>query len=124
MGCYCSERTWILSSWQWRDTRDTERLSQLKKDHPDLNILIYDHNKDHVVEWAKTIYSDSGAAQYVWGTAVHWYTGDDFSNLNTTHNLFPDRPILATEVREKDPANPEWGKGEHYAHDIIGDMNI
>jgi len=99
---------------------------QLKKDHPDLNVLIYDHNKDHVVEWAKTIYSDSDAAQYVWGTAVHWYTGDEFPNLNTTHYLFPDRPILATEStenRETNPKNPDWAKGEHYAHDIIGDMN-
>ena len=109
-----------------RDFIKTYLGPQLKKDHPDLNILIYDHNKDHVVEWAKTIYSDSNAAQYVWGTAVHWYSGDDFPNLNTTHYLFPDRPILATEateVREKDPQNPVWSKGEHYAHDIMGDMN-
>ena len=99
---------------------------QLHKDHPDLNILIYDHNKDHVVEWAQTIYSDATAAQYAWGTAVHWYSGDDFPNLNTTHFLYPDKPILATEAtesRETDPRNPVWGKGEHYAHDIMGDMN-
>ena len=99
---------------------------QLSRDHPDVQILAYDHNKDHVVEWAQTIYSDPEIAQYVWGIAVHWYTGDDFPNLNTTHNLFPNKPILATEateVRETDPANPSWSKGEHYAHDIIGDMN-
>ena len=99
---------------------------QLKKDHPDVNILIYDHNKDDVVEWAQTIYSDSDAAQYAWGTAVHWYSGDQFNNLNTTHFLYPDKPILATEAteaRETDPQNPLWSKGEHYAHDIIGDMN-
>ena len=99
---------------------------RLKSDHPDVNILIYDHNKDHVVDWAKTIYSDHEAAQYVWGTAVHWYSGDDFPNLNMTHSLFPNKPILATEsteVRESDPKNPTWSKGEHYAHDIIGDLN-
>ena len=99
---------------------------QLKKDHPDVNILIYDHNKDDVVEWAQTIYSDSDAAKYAWGTAVHWYSGDQFNNLNTTHFLYPDKPILATEAtvaREKDPQNPLWSHGEHYAHDIIGDMN-
>ena len=99
---------------------------RLKKDHPEVNILIYDHNKDHVVEWAKTIYSDSDAAKYVWGTAVHWYSGDQFDNLNTTHFLFPEKPILATEAtdaRENDPKNPLWSHGEHYAHDIMGDMN-
>ena len=62
----------------------------LKKDHPDMNILLYDHNKDHVVKWAQTVYSDSDAAQYLWGTAVHWYSGDQFDHLNTTHYLFPD----------------------------------
>ena len=99
---------------------------KLRRDHPDLKILIYDHNKDHVVKWAQTIYSDSEAAQYLWGTAIHWYTGDQFENVNTTHNLFPHIPILATEateVREKDPTNPVWEKGEHYAHDIMGDIN-
>jgi len=99
---------------------------QLNRDHPDVNILIYDHKKNHVAEWAKTIYSDSDAAQYVWGTAVHWYSGDDFPNLNTTHHLFPDRPILATEAtvaRDRTPKDPNWGRGEHYAHDMIGDMN-
>ena len=98
----------------------------LEKNHPEVNIVIYDHNKDHVVEWAKTIFSDPDAAKYVWGTGVHWYTGDQFDNLNITHHLFPNKPILATEateVREKDPQNPVWEKGEHYAHDIMGDMN-
>ena len=99
---------------------------QISKDHPNVSILIYDHNKDHVVEWAKTIYSDPDAAKYVWGTAVHWYSGDQFNNLNTTHHLFPNKPILATEAtvaREKNPKAPLWSHGEHYAHDIIGDMN-
>lgn len=99
---------------------------RLSSDHPDVKILIYDHNKDHVVKWVQAILSDPAAAKYVWGTAIHWYSGDEFDNVNKAHSLFPQKPILATEateVREKDPASPVWGKGEHYAHDIIGDMN-
>ena len=109
-----------------RDFLKTYLGPQLSKDHPKLKILIYDHNKDHVVEWAKTIYTDADATKYAWGTAVHWYSGDQFDNLNTTHFLFPNKPILATEAtvaREKNPKNPLWSHGEHYAHDIIGDMN-
>ena len=59
--------------------------------------------------------------KYVWGTAVHWYTGNDFPNLNTTHYLYPNKPILATEateVREK----TQRAQCEHYAHDIMGDI--
>lgn len=109
-----------------RDFLATQFGPVLSKIHPDMKILIYDHNKDHVVKWAQTILSQKEAAQFVWGTAVHWYSGDQFDNLNTTHHLFPDYPILATEAtvkREKNPNDPLWSNGEHYAHDIMGDMN-
>ena len=99
---------------------------RMSRDHPNVNILIYDHNKDDVVEWAQAILSDPEAAKYAWGTAIHWYSGDQFENVNKTHNLFPQKPILATEStedRELNPTNPVWGKGEHYGHDIIGDIN-
>ncbi|XP_062521311.1 putative glucosylceramidase 3 isoform X2 [Corticium candelabrum] len=98
----------------------------LSSDHPHLALLVYDHNKDHVAKWAETIYSDKNASQYVWGMAVHWYSGDQFSNLNTTHYIDVSKPILATEAtvkREKDPTDPLWSHGEHYAHDMIGDFN-
>ena len=109
-----------------RDFITTEFGPVLRKAHPDMKLLIYDHNKDHVVKWAMTILSEKEAAKFIWGTAVHWYSGDDFNNLNTTHHLFPDYPILATEAtvkRERDPKDPLWSHGEHYAHDIIGDLN-
>jgi len=98
----------------------------MSTDHPDVNILIYDHNKDHVVNWVQGVYSDPDAAKYVWGTAIHWYSGDQFDNVNKAHDLFPNKPILATEAtvaREKSPMSPVWEHGEHYAHDIMGDMN-
>jgi hypothetical protein len=46
---------------------------RLRADHPDVRLLIYDHNKDHIVEWAQTLLGDNETAQYVWGTAFHWY---------------------------------------------------
>lgn len=99
---------------------------ELSQSHPKVKLLMYDHNKDHVVNWTETVYGDSEAAQYVWGTAVHWYTGDQFENLNTSHFLHPEKPILATEATEgraKNPKSPLWHAGEHYGHDIIGDLN-
>ncbi|XP_019851801.1 PREDICTED: putative glucosylceramidase 3 [Amphimedon queenslandica] len=98
----------------------------LRSSHPDVKLLIYDHNKNHVVKWVETIFSDPEASSYAWGTAVHWYSGDDFENLQSAHSLQPGKPILATEAtvaREKNPENPKWEHGEHYAHDMIGDFN-
>ena len=98
----------------------------LRASHPNVKILVYDHNKNHVVKWVETIFSDPEASSFAWGTAVHWYSGDDFENLQSAHALYPEKPILATEAtvaREKNPGNPKWEHGEHYAHDMMGDLN-
>lgn len=61
--------------------------------------------------------------------AFHWYTGDQFENVNYVHEHYPGKLLVATEateMREPNPygyEHPNWEYGEHYAHDIIGDMN-
>ena len=71
-----------------------------KKAGIDTRIMIYDQNRDHVKEWAEVILSDSMAAPYVWGTAVHWYssTYDWYPEvLNAVHEKFPDKHLIHTE---------------------------
>lgn len=49
---------------------------QLRTDHPDVKLFVFDHNKDHVNVWAEEMLNaSSDAAQYVDGTAYHWYAG-------------------------------------------------
>jgi len=101
---------------------------RLKADHPDVDIYIYDHNKDHIVKWVKTILGDPEARKYVKGTAFHWYTGPYFENLDEAHELFPEFPLLSTEstVAKQKPHTynePDWEKGEHYGSEIMGDLN-
>ncbi|HUI91018.1 MAG TPA: glycoside hydrolase family 30 protein [Chitinivibrionales bacterium] len=88
----------------------------------DVKVMIWDHNKDHIVTWANTIFSDTAAAKYAWGTAFHWYTGDGFDNVGTTHANFPAKHLLATEEAGGLPMY-NWGLAQSYAHDIIGDLN-
>eukprot|EP01084_Bolivina_argentea_P259074 437020_1 len=100
----------------------------LKHDHPDLKIYIYDQNKGGMIQWIQEIIlNNTEAAKYVSGTAVHWYDGDHFDALNESHFLAPNYEILATEATESPDndatTNPKWKKGEHYAHDMIGDFN-
>lgn len=97
---------------------------RMKADHPDLQIMIYDHNKDDIVTWAETILSDPEAASYVAGTAFHWYSGFQFENLETTHEMFPDKFLLASEATNcPGVALGDWSRGEVYGFDIIGDLN-
>jgi glucosylceramidase len=46
----------------------------MKQDHPDLKIMAFDHNKDHLESWTSAMFADdgSGAPQYVDGMAFHW----------------------------------------------------
>lgn len=66
----------------------------------DARILIYDQNRDHLEEWAYAILGDPEAAQYVWGTAVHWYSSTIEwypEELSRVHERFPDKRLLHTE---------------------------
>lgn len=99
----------------------------LRQDHPDLKILGFDHNKDHVYTWAEELYhpiprngSDphynltnladaddpQSSISYVDGIAFHWYSGGGdrnldgtygYNNVNATYHLNPKKILLATE---------------------------
>ncbi|GEL07374.1 glycoside hydrolase family 30 protein [Salisediminibacterium halotolerans] len=88
------------------------------------NIVIWDHNRDLIVERATTVLEDPEAAQYVWGTGNHWYVSEEFENLSKVHEAFPDKHLLFTEgCIEEGVHLGEWHTGERYARNIIGDMN-
>jgi len=96
---------------------------QLRKDHPSLKIMIFDHNKDHVADWARTIFSDPVAQNFADGTAFHWYAGAEFPNLEQAHAAAPNKFLLATEACNCPPSHGNWGYAENYGYDIIGDLN-
>jgi glucosylceramidase len=85
-------------------------------------IMIWDHNKERVMERARESMSVPGAEKAIWGIAHHWYSGDHFDNLRMTHELFPDKPLIATEnslggiIRGEDR---NWVAVERYAKETI-----
>ncbi len=90
----------------------------------DVKILIWDHNRDIIVERAKTVLDDKKAASYVWGTAFHWYMSEEFENVGKVHDLFPDKGLLFTEGCQEGGVHlNSWETGERYARNMIGDFN-
>lgn len=90
----------------------------------DKKIIIWDHNRDIVYERAKTVLEDNEAAQYVWGTGIHWYVSEEFSNTSKVHDEFPDKHIIFTEgCQEGGVKLGSWDTGERYGRNIIGDLN-
>ena len=90
----------------------------------DVKILIWDHNRDIMVERASTVLSDPEAAKYIWGTGFHWYVSEEFENVGEVHDRFPDKHLLFTEgCQEGGVKLGEWFTGERYGRNMIGDLN-
>ena len=89
-----------------------------------IRIVIWDHNRDGMVERASVVLSDPEAAKYVWGTGFHWYGEDHFDHVQRVHDAWPDKQLLFTEgCQEGGPHTGSWDLGERYARSIINDLN-
>jgi glucosylceramidase len=94
-------------------------------------LIVWDHNRDMIVQRTTTILSDPDAAKYVWGVGYHWYenwSGGEqmYDNLGLVNNLYPDKKLFFTEgCKESFKANKyeDWSFGEFYAKAMIKDFN-
>ncbi len=89
-----------------------------------VRIVVWDHNRDAMVERASVIYGDAEAAKYIWGTGFHWYMEDHFDHVQLVHDAWPDKQLLFTEGCQE--GGPHWGRwelAERYARSIINDLN-
>ena len=89
-----------------------------------VKIVIWDHNRDLMVERASVVYADPEASRYVWGTGFHWYGAEHFDHVQLVHDAWPDKHLLYTEgCQEGGPHLGSWEVGERYAHNLIHDLN-
>jgi glucosylceramidase len=87
-------------------------------------IVVWDHNRDLMVERAATVFNDPEAAKYVWGTGFHWYGEDHFDHVQLLHDAWPDKQLLFTEgCQEGGPHTGEWALAERYARSLVNDLN-
>ncbi|MBQ7097691.1 MAG: glucosylceramidase [Clostridia bacterium] len=89
-----------------------------------VKLLFWDHNKERVLERAKIVLDDE-TEKYVYGIAMHWYSGDHFEQLDMFSRLYPDKDIVFSEgCYEYSLGESDTVKiGEKYAHDMIGNFN-
>ena len=97
----------------------------------DKKIIVWDHNRDLMVQRANVIFGDPEASKYAWGMGFHWYeswTGGDkmFDNVKIVHEAYPDKNLIFTEgcPESFNPAMYNyWGLGEAYGRSMINDFN-
>ncbi len=83
---------------------------------PEVKILGYDQNREHLKEWVDVMYGDSLAARYFDGTAIHWYAstykifGD---TLKYAKQKAPGKYLIQTEACV-DAEVPHWKEDAWY----------
>jgi glucosylceramidase len=91
----------------------------------DIEVFIWDHNKERAYERACEII-DGTTDHMVAGIAFHWYSGDHFEALSMIHDRFPDKKLILSEACIeycKFAADDFLKNAQKYAHDMIGNMN-
>ncbi|CAM9330142.1 unnamed protein product [Chrysoparadoxa australica] len=110
---------------------------QIRADHPEVKIMVFDHNRDHLLGWAETVYGDPIASEYVDGMAFHWYFGGmdrgmdgsyGWGMLNRTREILPEGKFMLSSESCHCPGvatdlDGEWYRAEHTAHDILSDLS-
>ncbi len=116
--CYTAEEEKIF-------LRDFMYPSLLENGLSDVEIFIWDHNKERAFERACGII-DEETNHMVSGIAFHWYSGDHFEAVGLIREKFPEKKLILSEAcieysvyKSDDYLN----NAQKYAHDIIGNFN-
>lgn len=91
----------------------------------DIQIFIWDHNKENMYDRAKESFSVPGCRDVVSGVAMHWYTGDHFDGIRAVKKAYPEQKIFFTEgcvEYSRFADSGEVQKAEMYAHDMLGNL--
>jgi glucosylceramidase len=94
-------------------------------------IIVWDHNRDLMVQRANIIFDDPIASKYAWGMGFHWYedwSGGQqmFDNVGTVAQNYPDKKLFFTEgcAESFNPSRySAWSLGERYGKSMINDFN-
>jgi glucosylceramidase len=130
-----ARQTWESCIYQPEEERDFLRdhlgPTMAREGLRDVNIIVWDHNRDLIVQRALAIFSDSAAARYAWGIGFHWY--EDWSggtqmydNVALVSHMFPGKHIIFTEgtpATFDSTAYARWSLGEAYGRSMIHDFN-
>lgn len=105
--------------------RDYMYPALIKNDLADIELFIWDHNKERVYERACEIIDDE-TNHMIAGLAFHWYSGDHFEALGLIRERFPDKKLILSEAcieYYKFNKDNYLVNAQKYAHDIIGNLN-
>ncbi|KAF2362203.1 Glycosyl hydrolase family 30 beta sandwich domain, partial [Trinorchestia longiramus] len=133
------EEDWVINSCRWHPEemrewiRDYLGPSLVSAGYDRLKIMADDFNRYTLPYYVEPCFADPECSQYVDGVAVHWYSDDTDPPeiLLETRDLDPTKFILYSEACHgkcsfKSATTVQlgdWGRAEHYIHNILEDIN-
>lgn len=91
----------------------------------DIDIFIWDHNKERIYERACAVIDDT-TKHMIKGIAFHWYSGDHFEGLRMVRERYPGLQLILSEAcieYSKYGTDGELRNVKKYAHEMIGNLN-
>lgn len=121
-------QTWDSCVWDAAAEKDFlirhMKPALLRNGYGDIEVYIWDHNKEHILERSLAVLDGEGRA-CADGIAFHWYSGDHFDALRKVHELFPEKKLILSENCIE---YSKFGRANQYlartmiVHEIMGDM--
>ena len=74
---------------------------QLRKEYPEVKILGYDQNREHLKEWVDSQFKNEETSKYFDGTAIHWYASTFHyypEELQYAHQKAPNKYLIQSEA--------------------------
>ena len=74
---------------------------KLEADYPDVKILGYDQNREHLNEWVDSQFKNEETSKYFDGTAIHWYASTFHyfpEELQYAHKKAPSKYLIQSEA--------------------------
>lgn len=108
-----------------RFLRDFLHPALRRHDLEDVELYIWDHNKERALERTLAVL-DKDTAPLVAGVALHWYSGDHFDALRMIRERYPHLKLLFSEAcieYSRQEAGEHLANARRYAHNLIGDLN-
>lgn len=123
-----ASQVWDSCLWTAREEAEfaVEYLGPRLKEagYGHIKILVWDHNRDRLWDRASESYSYPGAEQFIDGAAYHWYSGDQYDQVQKLAEAYPNKLLVFSEgCVEGGARSGAWFTGERYAHNIINDLN-
>ena len=89
----------------------------------DIDIYIWDHNKERMVDRARAVITDD-TKDMVSGVAFHWYSGDHFDAVRIAKEMFPDKHLAFSEgcIEYSRFDTNQIRNAQMYGHDMIGNF--